>query len=227
MEEKEKVNPTEETSSEQDTEETEETEATTEESEESSQDIDYKKELETLEEAPKGKSEKEKAIYTARSLKKRLEALDVDTEEIAEIFGVKPKPAKKQEEQKEVSADDIESRIEARLEVKRLARSDDEAKVMLWWVVNKGLSVSDAHILANKGRIKTFLDEQKRGNVRTEAGGTASGRKGPAKAPELSLAEQKQLLSMGFVKKPDGSFEGKKMRVFYDTASRKWTRIKK
>jgi hypothetical protein len=225
MEEKEnKVVPTEETSLEQDTESTEEESATTEETEEDSQDIDYSKELETLEEQHKPKrSEKEKAIFTAKNIAKRLKELDVDPSEIFETK--KPKKEEPQED-KEISADDIEARIEARLEAKRLARSEDEAKLIMWYVENKGLSVSDAHVLANKGRVKTFIEEQKRGNVRTEQGSNASGRKTAIKH-ELPEAEQRKLIEQGFKKNADGSFEGKKMKISYDTASRAWKSVKK
>lgn len=192
---------------------------TSEETPEKEEDIDYDKELETLEETKKPhRTEKEKAIFTAKKIVERLEELEVDP---SEIFG-KKKAKKEEEEQPERTSNDIESRIEARLEAKRLARSDSEAKLILWYIENKGLSVEDAHILANKGRVKSFVEEQKRAKVVPEQGGGAGQKSDHAKKPELPQNEQTELLRQGFKKMPDGSFEGKKIRVSYDPSKKEF-----
>ena len=214
-------------------EETEETDEETEEepSEESTppEDIDYhKKELDRLQRtASPARSEREKAIFTAKKLSERLQEMDIDP---TEIFGAPKKPAKQSWEEKpeEVDVQGMETRIEERLEAKRLARSEDELRLMAWYMENKGLSARDAHVLANKGRVQTFLDEQKRAQVRVEQGSNASGRKKKqVKIPQLSQDQQQELARQGFVKQKDGSFEGKKVRMFYDPSSREWKTAKK
>ena len=190
-------------------------------------DIDHKKELEKLEETqPPQRTEVEKAKFTFKKVAERLVELGEDPTDI-----VKPKEVKKVETE-ETDIDSrfaqTEARLEAKMEAKRLAKTEDEAKHIMWYVENKGLSVADAHVLANKGRVMSAIDELKRSNVRVEQGSNSSGRKTVIeKTPELAQAQQQDLLRQGFIKQKDGSWEGKKMRVVYNPATKGWDSVKK
>lgn len=202
----------------------EETPEETEEEESEEQDIDFKKELEDLEGSqPPKRTQREKAIFTAKKIAEELEGMGVDS---SEIFGKKTTKKEAPAEEEDVVGTRL-NQFEARLEAKQLARSEDEVNVIMWYVVNKGLSVPDAHLLANKGRVQSFLGEQKRSNVRVAQGSNASGRKPAAKTPELSPAEQADLKRQGFVKQKDGSWEGKRMRVIFDRATNSHRVVKK
>jgi len=125
-----------------------------------STDIDFKAEAERLEResGSKGKTELEKAIYTRKQIDERIKEL-----------GGEP-PAS------DIVAPPTEGYVTkidlARLEAKQLARSEDELKVIMWWVENKGLSVEDAHFQANKGKLKQALEElTRRATPQTGSGG--------------------------------------------------------
>lgn len=195
------------------------------ESNESSEDIDYhERELARLESEGKPKSkytEEEKLIFNAKRIKQQMEEKGLDT---SSVFGEKTPIV----EAKISSSDEIEARLEQKLEARRLAKTDAERKVMLWYMENRGLDVHEAHILANKGKVQHFMDEYKRSSVRAERGSVDSGSpQRPKKTPELSPNEQADLTRQGFKKQKDGSWEGAKMRVFYDKATKSWKSSRK
>lgn len=191
-------------------------------------DIDYhKKELEKLEASEEKKpkySHKEKVLYRAKQLKNELEKIGADP---ADVFGYKPAEEAKPE-RRDFDEDEVEKRIENRLEAKRLARTEDELNLILWYVNNRGLSVTDAHMLANKGRIQSFISEQKRAQTTAPKGTNATGRKEMRdKSPRLPASDEQYLLNKGFTKNADGSFEGKKTKVFFDKEKNDWISVKK
>lgn len=173
--------------------------------------IDYKKELETLETEDKKKdkpqfTEREKAEY---NLKRNADKLREHGGDPAKVLGV---------EKGEVPADAVSKReLDLRFkqqDARARARSDDEYKLMMWYIENRDLSVDEAHLLANKGKVLRSEDEIKRSQVRIQ-GGTDTGQKIPAKKEVsiLSAKAQQDLAQKGFKKNADGSFEGRYIKL--------------
>jgi len=194
----------------QETEVTEETEVqeTETEVEETEADIDFEKELEALEgkEEKKGYSEAEKAAYNAKKALERATELGIDPDTLL---------PKKTKVEKKVDTPDVETQIERKLaerDARTKAKSEAEFKVIMHYV-NRGLSVEDAHILANKGRLKRLGDEIERSNVRFGTQTTSGQKKPITKTPMLSDNDQKDLVRRGFKKNTDGSWEGKVIKL--------------
>ena len=155
------------------------------------QDPDFDKELADLEAnggqpapapAKPGKTpeqELEQAKFTAKSVAKRIRELGGDPAAAIADESAPPAPAPI-DTSRFVTHDDL-----AAQEARKLARSEGEYKVIMWHVKNKGLSVEDAHLLANKSRIKTTLSEI----TRTKSAVPSRGGAGPGQAPIVDTDE--------------------------------------
>ena len=156
------------------------TEGTDEETKETTEDIDFEKELENLEKEEEKPTELQKAERSLHFNAQRVKELGGDPHKI-----VKPETVETK------GGTDVESVVKqqfAERDARSLAKTDAEYKVIMHYVRNKGLSVSEAHLLANKGRIERFAAEVKRSNVAT-ARSSGPGRKVetvqvPARSPE-------------------------------------------
>lgn len=165
---------------------------------ENEQDIDFDAELASLENdgapapalasVPVGKTpddEARQAEYTLTSTAKRLKELGRDP---SAILGTPPAPVAPPispvpapvDTSKFVTKLDL-----ARQEADRLSRTPGESKVIMWYVVHKGLSVQDAHLLANKGRMKTAISEINRARAPIASPGGA----GSGSAPVIDVDE--------------------------------------
>lgn len=212
MEEKEIVETEAETTTEETTPETVET--TTEESDES-ENIDYKAELERLQEGKEKPSELEKARRALFHNAERLKELGGDPEEI-----IAPKKKPKADEEPDVhSVVQQEFRKER---VRGMVESEDEYKLVMFYIETNGLSEEDAYLLANKGKIKRATDEAKRANV-------SFGRPGNTQrviqdiVPERSPEEQAVLTRRGLSFNPKTkTWQGKYSEEYYDKSVNKW-----
>ena len=181
------------------------------ESEEESEDVDHKKTLEELE----GKEKPNKLEKAKRALfftAKGVEELGGDP---LEVLGLKEKKG---------DGDDLDTKIEKKFkeqEVKRLARTEDEFKVIMWYVTNQNLSVEDAHILANKGRLKSFASEVKRSDVIPPKGGTSSRKARTEDVPKRADEEVEVLRRRGLVfNTKTNTYQGKYTEEYWD--GEKW-----
>ncbi len=194
----------------------EETEETEEESEESSQDIDYEKELAKVEGDKKPElSEADKAKRALFFNAQRAKELGVDVEEAIGIK--KPKEASKE--------DDVDAKLErkfAERDAQAVAGSEAEFKLIMWYVDNRGLSVDDAYVLANKGKLQRAISEGKRSNVTfAKAGGERKVTK--AVVPQRSPEEQQLLLNRGLKYNPKTqTYQGKFTEEYYDPTDKAW-----
>jgi hypothetical protein len=219
------------------------------EEDDSEQDIDFEKELEALEkgepepskkdeeqEPPKRKSEEEKAGYTIRETIKRLKKLGKSDAEISKITGIDIKTEDDSDEEEGdeekgyVTRDELDLR-DADREAERLAKSAAEKKVIMWYVRNKRLSVTDAHLLANKGRIRRASEEMQRGNQRA-ANFSGGGRKKVVgdQIPKFSKQEMDLFKRRNMTWNPKSKrMEGQYVWVAVDpkTGKRKTGRIEK
>lgn len=157
---------------------------------EGEQDIDFDKELASLENdgapaapiapAPKGKTpeeERQQAEFTLKSVSKRVKELGGDP--TAVIADGVPAPAPKTEP---VDTSNFVTKTDLALaEAQKIARSPGEVKVIMWYVKNKGMSVEDGHLLANKGRVRTAFAEIMRKNTTTASPGGG----GPGEAQRI------------------------------------------
>ena len=170
-----------------------------EETETKSEDIDFEKELENLEGGKPEKSELEKAKRSLHFNAERVKELGGDP---TEIVG-KPK----------AETTDVKSEIDkkfAERDARSLAKSDAEFKVMMWYVNNKGLSIQEAHLLANKGKIMRFGEELKRSNVETSKGGSSARKVPTTLVPERSPEEVAVLTRRGLKLNPKTkTYQGK------------------
>lgn len=207
-------------------------------------DIDFEKELDALsgEQPPapgKKLTELQKAERALFFQTRRVVELGGDPTKVVKPVGpaVPPAPAvPPRDEQKFVTQDDLDRR-DLSSELRKLAKSDAERKVLEWHAEHSikltGDPVKDAenaYLIAHKGRITRSFDEIRRAVYSRPTPSTPPGRKPAlpsAKAPELSLAEKAILQRRGFVMKPDGSWEGKKYRRYFDPKTRRWVEEKK
>ena len=205
----------EETVTEETTPETEE-ETTDEESEEST-DIDYEAELEKAKEkdTPKEKpDEREKARKALFFNAERAKELGIDP---AEVLGIKPKVEKKDET-------DIDSKLERKFterDVRGVTNSEAEYNLVMFYV-DKGLSIEDAHLLANKGKIKRAVDEAKRGNVifgKVDNGTRIVTEIVPQRSPEQVAILARRGLKFNPKTK---TYQGKYTEEYYDRESKSW-----
>ncbi len=173
VEEKEEVETEETTETEEEKEEkTEETDESSDsdESTETSETEEKPKEEEgddfhTPEEVKPKRTEKEKAEFALKSVASRVEELGGDP---SKLIG---------ETKKEDTSQFVTKRDFAEAEVRKLARSEKEVTAIMAWV-DKGLTVEDAHLIANKKRVKTAFAEIERGNVAMKEA-TGAGQKKP------------------------------------------------
>jgi hypothetical protein len=121
------------------------------------------------------KTEKEKAEFALKSMALRVKDLGGDP---ASLVGTK-----ESDSTQFVTKADL-----TRLEVKRLATSEKEVEAIMSWV-EKGLSVEDAHLLANKSRVKSVFSEFERGNVQMQEATGAGQKKPVVRAPAPSEAQ--------------------------------------
>lgn len=193
------------------------TQAKDQETETKPQDIDFEKEAEELEKkAPKKRTPQEEIEYNLKKIADRAKEAGVDP---LKVLGSK---SKDEEPDAEVSQFATKRDL-AIMEAKKLAGSDGELKVIMHWV-DRGLSVEDAHYMANKGRVKGVLDEIIRGKTKPPQGsGESAGQKQKANtAPELSRAEHSTLLSRGYKLIKPGLYQAKFNQQRYDPETGKW-----
>ncbi len=188
-------------------------------------DAEFEKELRELEsgqQAPKPqRTELEKATFTAKSTLKRIKELGGDP---TALLGETPpveKPIETDTSQF-VTKTDL-----ARQEAQKLARSPGEVKLIMWWVENKGMSVQDAHYMANKGRILKTVGEITRAKdaVPSNDGG-GPGQVTPINkddAPILPELDRQRLVQSGMTYDPSKkAWIGKKIQQRWDSQSKSW-----
>lgn len=190
------------------------------------EDTDFDKTLEDLEKdkpAPKpSRTELEKATFTAKSTLKRIKELGGDPASLLEEER-EPKPEEKPpvDTSQFVTKNDL-----ARTEAQKIARSPSELKLIMWYVENKGMSVDDAHFLANKNRIKKITGEIKRATEAVPSnGGGGPGQRTPEKtdAPDLPDADKRRLIASGMAFDPaKKAYVGKKTQLRYDDKTKAW-----
>lgn len=179
------------------------------------------KDLEAGNEPPKPtRSELEKATFTAKSTLKRIKELGGDPATLLADEVVPPAEKPPVDTTQFVTKADL-----AEQEVNRLAKSPSEAKLIMWYVRNKGLSISDAHFMANKNRISKLTGEINRSRETTPSLGGGAGERGKDRvdAPELSPSEKMTLAQAGMVYDPaKKAYVGKKIQHRFDEASKTW-----
>lgn len=191
-----------------------------------SEDAEYEKTLQELEqkEQPELKkptrSELEKAEFTAKSVLKRVKELGGNPSSLLE-------DEPKQPEKPEVDTSQFVTKLDiARAEATKLAKSPSEAKLIMWYVEHKGMTVEDAHYLANKDKIKKIVSEVSRANNAIPAnpnGGAGQRPEDRTDAPELPEVEKRRLTASGMVYDPaKKAYVGKKIQHRYDEKSKQW-----
>ena len=203
-------------------------------------DIDYKKELEDLE-GKKPRSELDKAKFSAKSTLKRIAELGGDVNEVLGDFVPKKKVEDDdKEEDKFATKDEFNSLVRNQViaHARTLVGSEDELKLVLWHldnsIVKTGNTVEDlenAHILANRGKIKRTMQEIARAN------GAKDGSHGPSgagqrtfdkKMPDMPQATQNILRQRGFTPNPKtGEWEAKFTKVVYNDEKKSWDTVRK
>ena len=184
---------------------------------EEGENIDFKRQYDELlaQEKP---SELEKAKKSLYYNAERLRELGGDPAEIIapDIRTERAAPAVTEVSQ------EIDKRFAER-DARALAKSEDEFRVIMWYVNNRKLSVQDAHLLANKGRLTQFSSEQRRAANTQYARGSGAGRKvEEPDIPERSPEEVKVLTSRGM--RWNGktkTYQGKFYEEYWDGS--KWT----
>lgn len=172
-------------------------------------DIDFEKELEALEPEKKQRTPQEIAAYNAKKALEKAKEAGVD---VSTLVGEAPEP--------ETSAETVVRRVLAEQEARKLSRSEAELKVIMFYV-NKGIPVADAHLLANKSRLQTFMKEKE-----TPPQGGDGGQRTPSKpTPMISPEDESTLIKNGFKKQADGSYQGQRVKVV--TEGGKLVRYKK
>ena len=190
---------------------------------EDQQDAEFEKQLKELETedepVPPTKTELEKAEFTAKSVLKRIKDLGGDTSKL--LGEVEPTAEKLPVDTTQfVTKADL-----AQTEAARLAKTPSELKLIMWWVKNKGMSVADAHYMANKGRITKLVGEVTRTRETVPSPGGGAGQRGTDKVdvPELSKEDVTRLTQAGMVWKADKkAFVGKKVQQRFDEATKQW-----
>jgi len=190
--------------------EEEESEESPSEEEETQPEEDPKEEEEDYhvpkEDKPK-RTEKEKAEFTLKSVAKRYKDLGGNPADlVTETTGETPSD----------TTQFVTKRDFAQTEARKVARSETELSAIMAWV-DKGMSVEDAHLLANKGRIKSTFSEMDRANVKANEA-TGAGQKKPApRAPKPSQTQLMQWRRAGMTYDPaKGTAAGKFTEEFWD-----------
>ena len=207
-------------------------------------DIDYKTELETLEGKKTGRSELDKAKFSAKSTLKRIAELGGDVEEVLGDLIPNKKKAKDDDDDKEdnkfATKDEFNSlvRNQTIAHARTLVGSDDELKLVMHHlensIVRTGNMVEDvetAHLLANRSKIKRTMQEIARSNGAKDNAHGPSGagqRTIDKKMPAMPQATQDILRKRGFTPNPStGEWEAKFTKVIFNEKTRAWDTVKK
>lgn len=199
----------------------------------SDDDADFEEELKALESNGEGsqeskkpqRTELEKATFTAKSTLKRIKELGGDPNEVLEEEGIVRKPA---DRSADIDTSNFVTKTDlAEQEARKLTKTPGEFKLVMWWVKNKGMSVTDAHYMANKGKILRSVGEISRGRsvVPADAGGGAGGAQRLDKddAPDLPELDKRRVASAGMVYDASKkAYVGKKVQLRWDGASKTW-----
>lgn len=185
------------------------------------------------------KTELDKATTALYHTAKRVKELGGDPAKVLgtpETPPAPPAPETPAPDERYVTKDDLAER-DLQTEIRKLARSEAEYKVILWHAKNSirpsGNPQADAengYLLAYKGRVKRSFDEIRRAGGARPAPATPPGRRpapAPSNAPKLTLIEQNILKRRGFTLKQDGSYESKHYRMHYDPKAKKWVQERK
>lgn len=189
------------------------------------EDADFEKELKDLEAgdepAKPKRSELEQATFTAKSTLKRIKELGGDPTSLLaeEVPPALEKPA--------VDTTQFVTKIDlAQAEASKLAKSPNELKLIMWYIKNKGFSVSDAHYMANKGRITKLVGEVTRAKDTMPAnpdGGAGSPPAIKVDAPDLPQAEKTKLAQSNMIWNAEKkAYIGKKVQYRYDEPTKAW-----
>jgi hypothetical protein len=183
------------------------------EAEESSKHIDFKKELEKVQEQPK--SELEKAQRALHFNAERLKELGGDPADVLKL--------KKDENKDNVDVSSAIKREFAERDARILAKSDDEYKLIMWYVDNKNVSIEEAHLLANKGRFVRSITEANRARVNyskpDEGGRKITASEVPARSQEeINLLARRGMMFNSKTK----TYQGKFYEEYYDSATKTW-----
>lgn len=191
-----------------DTEETEESETSEskEKPKEDEEDIDFH----TPEEDKPKRTEKEKAEYALKSMISRVEELGGDPTKLID--------SKKAEAD---TSQFVTKRDFAVAETRKVARSEKEVNAIMAWV-DKGLSVEEGYLLANKARVKSTFSEIERGNVQMREATGAGQKKPVVKAPAPVESQLSAWRQAGMTYDPVTKIaKGKFTEEYYDGS--KWT----
>jgi len=194
-----------------------------EEKKEEEEDIDYSKELKKLNEQKPVKSELDKALRSLHFNAERVKELGGDPSSVIAPKEVKPD-----------SGEFVTKEDMAEQYARTLASNDDELKVVMWQYKhgiqrtgNIHEDVDNAHLLANRGKIKRSFEEIKRIEKPGEGGGAGQKISKP-EVPELDKTDQLMLTKRGFKFNPQTKeWEAKHNVVRYDPAVKAWISVKK
>ena len=178
-------------------------------------DIDYAKKLADVQKT-QPRSELEKASYTLKKTAERLTEIGGDP---AEVLNIKP-PTPEPQDTPDVQS--VVKREFAERDARAISRNDDEYALIMWYVDNKGLSVQEAHLLANKERFQRNVTEARRANpsVATPSAGTKVATSAiPMPSQErIALAEGRGLKFNPKTRE----FVGKHSREYWDPNEKTW-----
>lgn len=187
------------------------------------QDIDFKKEAERLATItpPKPKrTPQEEAAFNLKKNAERAKELGVDPNE---VLGIESKDEGAQGEF--VTKDDFAENF-----ARTLVSSEDELRVVMWQYRN-GIrrsgniheDIENAHLLANKGRLKNTFAEMKRKVMPPSGAGESSGQiPKETTAPELSRDQHAILLRRGYKLVKPGLYQARFNQRRYDPDTRTW-----
>ena len=171
----------------------------------------------------KGRTELEKATYTARQVLNRIKELGGDPNTVL--------PQKETLQPEFVTKEDFAENY-----ARTLARSEDELKVVMWHyrfgiqrTGNIHEDIENAHLLANKGKLKKVYSEMQRAQDAKPPIGGGSGQKVPAKSiPEMPKDQVQILKKRGFSLNPkNGRWEAKFTAYRFDRTTDSWISEKK
>lgn len=183
-------------------------------------DIDFGKELETLEAntppEPAKRTEKEKAQFTIDKIHERFPDLKGES---APVVDDDKFPAI----EKKLLRNQVEGIFRAN------SKSDDEVKYKMFFYDNRIAQTGNIHDdadnaewLANKGRTKNAIEEMKR-NPNAPENSAGAGQKSPSNsAPTLPPQEVKRLLAAGLKQVAPDRWEGEKVILQWDSKVQKW-----
>lgn len=195
-------------------------------------DTDFEKELENLENnggkppiSPDNaaKDELKQAIFTGKSIVKRIKGLGGDARS---IMSDDEQPDSTPPVPPVIDTSRFVTKLDlARADAAKLAKSDAELKVIMWRVEHQGMSVEDAHFLANKGKISKTLSEINRTKaaVPGTGGGPGERQADEGKVPPLTELQRKQIERSDMKFDPTKkAYVGKKVQLRYDDTAKDW-----